>query len=65
MPLERPATREDRAVTFHTPKTGSFALLYPRARCMPFKSWTLTPTSAYGGQAVTLTLYPLAAGECS
>ena len=60
-PLERAATLEGRAVTFFTPKTGAFALLYPRARCLPFKSWKLAATTADGAPALLLTLCPLAA----
>lgn len=60
-PADAPAGRlEGRSATFLTAKTGQFALLYPRTRCLPYRSWKLEANAPEGG--ATLSLFPIGLG---
>ncbi|KIY95176.1 flagellar associated protein, partial [Monoraphidium neglectum] len=49
-----------RLLTFSTARLGTLALLAPRARLLPYRSWDLRPTGGLGGATVALTLRPCA-----
>lgn len=60
VPLEAPGKLDGRQATFFASKTGQFALLYPRTRCLPYRAWRLEANVPEGG--ATLTLYPIGMG---
>ncbi len=49
-----PSTRQ---LTFSTTHLGTLALLAPRVRLLPYRSWNLRPTGGLGGGTVALTLH--------